>query len=159
MYTEKALEHFDNMWDKDEESFHYCLNLLKEKLTLAEFNQMNLYYYIQNGNLEKAAEYLFRLKKTYITDEKIIMKSDSDDFAEDCLYGCLVGECCGSVCEDVTNVCNNILGCGDDCCGDGCCGDNCQCDNPCSCLCWSYCYISGCIGLWACCSEWHCISF
>ncbi len=58
MYTERALDQFKNMWNKDEETFCYCMELLQDKLTASEYHQLLFYYYYVNDKFEKAAGYL-----------------------------------------------------------------------------------------------------
>lgn len=140
MYTTKALKQLKNIWDKDEKSFEYCIELLKNKIDALEYFQFYIYYYIYNQNFEKAVDYLSILQAEP-TLKKTIEFYDSDDFFQD-LCCCISADAC---CDCTCDTCN-------DCC---CCdelGDT-TCGQWCATGCCLYCTGATICGIWECCCK------
>ena len=114
MYKEHTLSQLKNIWDKDEESFVYCMKLLHDKLTPLEYSQWMFHYYYVNDKFEKAVDYLVNIKQQAEAKEFIdfMSSSDFDDdlccclpsfgaccACENCCYGAAASApCCGSLC-------------------------------------------------------------
>lgn len=143
MYTEKALDSFKNLWNKDEQTFIYCLDLLKNKMTELELYQFKFYYYLKNNIFEKAIECWYELRNNIE-----LMGDDFWNEYEKYELNKANGEMCGSCCVDCCtsgNICSWLwvcasipAGCGIcyECCssigfswngGDWTCTNNCVC--------------------------------
>ena len=127
MYKEKTLSQFKNMWNKDEESFIYCMELLKDKLTSLEYSQWMFHYYYVNDKFEKAVDYLISIKQQAEAKEFIDFMSDGD--FDDFLCCCLPTACCAD-CGD--EICQSCCGCVGPSCGTCC---LLYCTGTCCCVC------------------------
>ncbi|MDO4333297.1 MAG: hypothetical protein Q4C58_11535 [Eubacteriales bacterium] len=140
MYTEEAMKQFKNIWSKDENTFQYCISLLKNKLTMLEYYELNCYYYIQNANFEKAVDCLCTMQAD--PNLKIhIERSDNDDFLSDLICCIGIDTCCEGVCD----------GCNDCCCCELC-GET-TCGNVCSLCCTLSCAGGVFCWIWDCCCK------
>jgi hypothetical protein len=136
MYTEKALNSLKNIWNKDEQTFIYCLDLLKNMLSNLEFYQFKFFYYLKNNNFEKAIECWYELRENIE-----LMDDDFWNGLESYELNKAAGESCGSACGDCCNDCDS-------------CGD-------CNCCSWLFFCLTipaGCGICYECCFEWDCDS-
>lgn len=88
MFEENKLSQLSNMWNKDEETFVYCMELMKDKLTLIEYSQWMFHYYYVNDKFEQAVNYLVSIKQQ--AEAKEFMDFMSSDDLDDGLDLC----CC-----------------------------------------------------------------
>lgn len=121
MFTTQSIKQIKNIWEKDEKTFIYCMELLKRKLDSLECYQFYIYYYIYNQEFEKAVEYLSDLHTKSLLSN--IEFYDSDDFFSDLC--CYIGadSCCDCTCDTCNECCCDEIGdsrCGE-CCGSCCC--------------------------------------
>lgn len=130
MYTERALNQIKNLWNKDEETFRYCMDMLKDKLTGGEYHQLLFYYYYVNDKFETAAGYVKDLVQSDRIRQGIQFMSD-DDIGDLCACtACCCLDECGNEC------CDCCTGCG----GAGC-----------STCCFAYCIIASFVSCCECC--------
>lgn len=125
MYTTKALKQLKNIWDKEEKTFNYCIELLKNKIDMLEYYQFYIYYYIYNQNFEKAVDYLSTLQAEPKLKDYIEFYDSDDPFGDLCAEAC---------CDCTQDTCNDCCSCdelGNTSCGI-CCYIYCSCSSICA---------------------------
>lgn len=117
MFTEQSLSHFKNIWDKDEETFCYCMEILKNKLTESEHYQLMFYYYYINNKFEKAIDFLTSLRQCDDSKQLNLFSTDDDSYDES------LNMCSEEACDCCSDCCDDFGCCSGDCCP--CCSIGC----------------------------------